>query len=73
MTFDEWMKEVDQQVILIVECSVHDLADQPFRDWFGDGYSARDAAEEALENEGWPPFITNHEDSFDDEWYEMKG
>jgi len=51
--FERWMREVDREVRAISGVSVHDLADCPFRDWFEDGESAQDAAQMALENEGW--------------------
>lgn len=50
-TFDEWMREVDEAVESRVGCSVHDLADCPFRDWYEDDVSARSAAARAIRNE----------------------
>ncbi len=52
--FDEWMKQLDKAVSDLSGLSAHDLADQPYRDWFDSGYSPEDAAREALKNEGYP-------------------
>lgn len=52
--FEWWMREVDSHVQKLSGVSVHDLADQPFRDWFDDEMPAREAAELALEDEGFP-------------------
>lgn len=54
MTFEQWMQKVDSKVGAMTGLSVHDLADQPFRDWFDDGMSPREAALETLENDGYP-------------------
>ncbi len=51
--FDQWMKAVDQAVIETAFCSIHDLSDQPFRDWFDSGIDAEEAAEMALEDNGF--------------------
>ncbi len=53
MTFSEWMKKVDERIWYIARLSADDLADQPWRDWFNDEYTPREAALEALENEGY--------------------
>lgn len=54
MTFREWMESVDRETQAIGGVSVHDLADQPFRDWYDDEMGEVEAAETALENEGFP-------------------
>lgn len=54
MSFDEWLKEVDKEVIRLSGVSYQDLADQTWWDWWNDGYGAKEAAREALENEGFP-------------------
>ena len=51
--FDSWMNTVDREIQNRAGLSVHDLADQPFRDWYDDGMWPEDAAEETLEAEGF--------------------
>ncbi len=51
--FEQWMKAVDQAVIETALCSVHDLSDQPFMDWFTSGITAEEAAKMALEDNGF--------------------
>ena len=60
-TFDAWMAEVDAALLALTgEITSHlDIADQPWRDWFNDELSPEEAAEEALEEEGFP-FETVH-------------
>ena len=33
-SFEQWMERVDRFVQLACSVSVHDLVDQPYRDWF---------------------------------------
>ena len=54
MTFAQWMRAVDEAVQATAGLSVHDLADQPFRDWYEDGLTPQEAAEETLIDEGFP-------------------
>lgn len=54
MTFAQWMRAVDEAVYATAGVSVHDLADQPFRDWYEDGLTPQEAAEETLIDEGFP-------------------
>ncbi|RMD98394.1 MAG: hypothetical protein D6816_16270 [Bacteroidetes bacterium] len=54
MTFKEWMRQVDRELIRKSGLSSRDLADQTYWDWFFDGISPEEAAEETLENEGFP-------------------
>mgnify|MGYP001293243849 CR=1 FL=1 len=51
--FNSWVDAVDHEVDAIAGVSVHDLPDVPFRAWFEDGMTPREAAEEALENAGF--------------------
>ena len=53
MNFEQWMEAIDRAVFRIAFCSVHDLSDQPFRDWFDDEISPEEAAEMALEDNGF--------------------
>lgn len=50
--FDAWMRKLDAKVEARIGCSVHDLADQPFRDWFDSEMTVAEAFEEICENEG---------------------
>lgn len=54
MTFKQWMKEVNREVISQAGVSVHDLGDQPFSDWYESGMTPQEAAYEALVDEGFP-------------------
>lgn len=47
-SFDQWMAEIDQYVTRRVGCSVYDLPDCCYRDWYDDGDSARTAAAAAI-------------------------
>lgn len=51
--FDEWMEEVSDEVIRISGLSAYDLADMPYADWFNDGMTPDEAANLALDNEGF--------------------
>lgn len=51
--FAIWMDRVDRIVWSRAGVSIYDLPDCPFRDWHDDERTAREAAEEALENAGW--------------------
>lgn len=53
-TFEIWMKKVDQELEARCGLVSLDLADMPYRDWYEDGYTPSEAAQEALENEGFP-------------------
>jgi len=48
MTFEQWMKRVNVAVMGRVGCSVYDLPDCSFRDWFDDGLTPAEGAGEAL-------------------------
>jgi hypothetical protein len=47
-TYKDWEKEVDNKVWEIMGCSVYDLPDCCFADWFEDGLSACQAAKKAI-------------------------
>lgn len=51
--FNQWMRQLDAAVLYRAGVSVHDLADQPFRDWFDEGIEPSQAAELILDNEGF--------------------
>lgn len=48
--FDDWMRDVDRAVEAKTGCSVHDLEDCPFYDWFTDGVKPAAAANRAIKN-----------------------
>jgi hypothetical protein len=54
MTFEQWMKGVDSALLKISGLTHRDIADQPWRDWFDDEVPPKEAAEMALEDEGFP-------------------
>lgn len=53
MSFKKWMQQVDRYIAWLVGLGADDLADQCWRDWYDDGASPREAATEALANEGY--------------------
>jgi hypothetical protein len=53
MTFKQWLKAVDLAVLRLSGVSLHELADQPWRDWYDDDMNAEEAAREALAEEGF--------------------
>lgn len=53
-TFNQWMRAVDMEVESVAGVSVHDLADQPFYDWYDSGMTPEEAARETLIEEGFP-------------------
>lgn len=52
-TFEDWMERVDRCLIKVCDLTSDDLADQTWRDWYDAGMSPRNAAQDALDNEGW--------------------
>lgn len=48
LSFDEWMRKVDEVVRRIVGCSVYDLPDYPFRDAYDEGCSYGNVASKAI-------------------------
>ena len=57
MTFKEWMKLVDKALMSQCGLGYMDLADQTWHDWFDSGMSALEAAQMALEDEGFYKFV----------------
>jgi len=53
MSFEDWLRKVDQAVGQIAGLSYMDLADQPYRDWYDDGVAPGTAAKRALASEGF--------------------
>lgn len=51
--FGQWMDEVDKAVYQLAMVSVYELSDQCFRDWFGSGMEPEEAAEKALNSDGF--------------------
>lgn len=51
--FKKWMKNVDGRIEELCGLSHRDLADQPFRDWFEDEVTPREAARRTLADEGF--------------------
>lgn len=51
---DEWMTALDQEIHERSGVSVHDLADWHFADAFADGMSVKEAADEMLDEAGFP-------------------
>jgi len=47
--FTHWFKLVNGEVEARIGLSVHDIADQPYRDWFDDGVEPHEAADMAVE------------------------
>ena len=52
-SFQAWLDKVSNVIQRETGLGVFDLADQPYHDWYDDGYTPREAASEALENEGY--------------------
>jgi hypothetical protein len=52
VTFELWMKQVDQHIMRAIGLRASDLADQTFRAWFNDGLPPATVARLTLENEG---------------------
>lgn len=49
-TFEEWQATIDRYVGRVIGLSIHDLPDQPYRDWFDDEVTAKEAAREIVES-----------------------
>jgi hypothetical protein len=56
MSFTQWMSQVDRKVMGVAGLSVHDLTDQPFREWWEEGMSPKEAAELTLEDNDFYDF-----------------
>lgn len=46
--FMGWMSDVDYQVGIKIGCSVNDLPDCPFREWYDNEWTAKRAALKAI-------------------------
>lgn len=46
--FEQWMQRVDAVVQKRTGLSVHDLPDCPFRDWYDNGLTPREASVQAI-------------------------
>jgi len=58
MGFEKWMEKVDAVIGRLVGGLSHeDLADQTWRDWYNDGVTPKEAAEMALEYEGFFDYV----------------
>lgn len=53
-TFEKWLSEVNAVIEKLCGLGYEDIADKPWWDWWEDGVSPREAAEEALAEEGFP-------------------
>jgi hypothetical protein len=49
--FEAWLLELDDICHNEMGISYKDLPDQPFRDWFNDGFTPEDAYYQMIENE----------------------
>lgn len=49
MTFDQWMRQVDEIVWEQAGCGINDLPDCLFKDWYEDRVSPEEAAARAVE------------------------
>ena len=54
MTFDEWFREVDDDMLRIAGVGTDRVAYRKWHSWYEDGYSPMQAAETALMNTGFP-------------------
>jgi hypothetical protein len=49
-TFEEWQATIDRYVGRVIGLSIHDLPDQPYRDWYDGEVTAKEAAREIVES-----------------------
>ena len=49
MTFEQWMRQVDDLTWQQAGCGTNDLPNASYRDWYEDGLSPDEAAERAVE------------------------
>jgi len=66
MSFEDWMKAVDNAVWAKAGLSVYDLADAPFRDWYDSGVSPKSAASKAIRMGGGFESLKHEAFSFQD-------
>lgn len=52
-TFESWLEKVNTVLFRLVGLGHEDIEDQPWWDWWDDGYSPYSAAQEAIENIGY--------------------
>jgi hypothetical protein len=52
-SFVEWLNKVNRKVIALTGITIHDLSDQPFREWFDEGMSPEEAVLHTLEDNGF--------------------
>ncbi len=57
MSYDAWMKKVDQEVSKLCGMSVHDLPDFPSWDLWDAGETPEEAAKEALREAGFQEIL----------------
>ena len=62
MLFKQWMAEANGHVVKMAGVSIYELPDCTFRDWFDDGLSPQEAADQALEEAGFNSFIDAADD-----------
>lgn len=55
LSYKSWKYLVDRDIMRLVGMWAEDLTDQPYRDWYEAGTTPRDAALEALANNGYDP------------------
>jgi hypothetical protein len=51
LTFNQWMRKVDAELTDLCGLTSMDLADQTYHDWYDDGYTPEEAAQEAMDNQ----------------------
>ncbi len=63
--FDQWMKEIDEILERDADINSQDLPDQPYRDWFNDELSAKEAAHRALYDSGFYDFDFDEDEDYE--------
>jgi hypothetical protein len=53
MTFDEWFKEMDEDMLRIAGIGTEGVTYKRLHEWYDDGYTPLQAAETALMNTGF--------------------
>lgn len=48
--FEKWIAAVDNHVEASLGLSIRDLVDRPYYDWFENGYTPAEAAEDVVES-----------------------
>lgn len=57
LTFKQWLAKVNEQVRARAGCSIRDLPDCPFRDWYEDGVTPVVAGERAI-SRAWDALLS---------------